>query len=479
MLYEAPRYAPAVRPTLHRLHLDAAAAVVVAITVLMFAFGSSSVPALHDGGTRGRWVALGVLLVVAALSALAREGVPRFWPLPVAIAAFLGVLAILSTLWSVQPRLSFERGVSFGVLLLAAGLLAYASAGVPARRALLLRGIVGGAVLVAVAGLLVLAFKSSYAVLWWSPGGPATRFRGLGENPNTVPLLFSLAAPAAAWLVVQAESRRERVLWAVAFLLLYGELAATQSRGALVAMAAGLALVAVLVPAARRRRAQHVVGAVALIAIAVVITSLRFSVGQGYEATHIPPQQVPDAVATTSTSLKHCTSCDLLTFPGRADDLGNPFFTGKFAISNSAVSSSGRLSAWKGALHTAAERPFAGFGFGTEDRVFVDRYYFFVGSRPENGFLGFFLQLGVLGLLGFAGLGLMLLVGLVRVLLRGEPDERSVSVGFAGVVLAGFVAALTQSYPYSVGNIAALTLWIAVLGLATASTAREMGSRHG
>lgn len=456
-----------------------ASAVAIAVSVLMFAFGSSSVPALHDGGSTGRWVALGVLLVVASLWALAREGIPQIGPVPLAIAGFLALLAVASTLWSVEPRLSFERGVSFAVLLAAAGLIAYASAGRPEARTMVLAGVAGGATLVAIAGLIVLAVKPSYAILWSSPGGPSTRFRGLGENPNTVPLLFALAAPAAAWLSLEAGSRRARVLAGSAFLLIWGEAAATQSRGGVVALSVGLVLVAVCVPASARRRASHGALAIALIAVALAITTLRFEIGNGYQATNLPAQQVPDAVATHASSVENCETCDLLTFPARVDDLGNPFFTGKFAISNSAVSSSGRLSAWKGAVHTAAERPIAGFGFGTEDRVFVDRYYFFVGSRPENGYIGFLLQLGLLGLLGFAGLAVGLLGRFLQVLVRGEAAERSVTVGFAGVAVAGLVAAVTQSYPYSVGNIAALTLWIGLLGVATAATASQAGRIDG
>ena len=46
----------------------------------------------------------------------------------------------------------------------------------------------------------------------------------------------------------------------------------------------------------------------------------------------------------------------------------------------------------------AAERPIAGYGFGTEDTVFVDRFYSFDGGFVENTYLGLFLQLGAAGL---------------------------------------------------------------------------------
>src|SRR5439155_1395691 len=63
-----------------------------------------------------------------------------------------------------------------------------------------------------------------------------------------------------------------------------------------------------------------------------------------------------------------------------------------------ASGSSGRSQAWGGALHTAAQRPVAGYGFGTEEHAFVDRYYTFDSGRPENSYIGALLQLGVAGL---------------------------------------------------------------------------------
>ena len=61
--------------------------------------------------------------------------------------------------------------------------------------------------------------------------------------------------------------------------------------------------------------------------------------------------------------------------------------------------SSGRTEAWRGALGLAADRPLVGYGFGTEDRTFVDRYVFFNSNVPENSYIGILLQLGLVGLL--------------------------------------------------------------------------------
>jgi O-antigen ligase len=118
--------------------------------------------------------------------------------------------------------------------------------------------------------------------------------------------------------------------------------------------------------------------------------------------------------------------------------------------------SSGRVDAWTGALHQALERPLLGFGFGTEADVFVDRYYYFVGGRPENAYIGLALQLGLIGLVSFVALLGALAAAGVRAV-RGP--RRPVAAAGLGVLAAGLVLAVVQSYPYSAGDIATLTLW--------------------
>jgi hypothetical protein len=136
--------------------------------------------------------------------------------------------------------------------------------------------------------------------------------------------------------------------------------------------------------------------------------------------------------------------------------------------SRTLLGSSGRVLAWEGATRLSLERPVLGYGFGTEDRVFVDRIFFFQGDRPENAYIGFALQLGVVGLGLFLAFGVALLAMFVRALRRGLPRDGDV-VAFACVVLAGFVMALVQSFVYSVGNIGTLTFWIAAFAVAALS----------
>jgi O-antigen ligase len=114
---------------------------------------------------------------------------------------------------------------------------------------------------------------------------------------------------------------------------------------------------------------------------------------------------------------------------------------------------SGRVHAWEGALRQGDDRPLLGYGFGTEEKVFVDRYRDFEGGVPENSFIGLFLQLGAVGLAVF----LALLAALVGAALRA--GGRVAAVGLA-VLATGIVLAVVQSYVYAVGNVATLGVWI-------------------
>src|SRR5207253_10666321 len=125
-----------------------------------------------------------------------------------------------------------------------------------------------------------------------------------------------------------------------------------------------------------------------------------------------------------------------------------------------AVGCRGRLPAWRGAVEQAAQRPLEGYGFGTEERVFVDRYYPFLSDRPENSYIGMLLQLGAVGLLAFLALVGSIAWQGVRVLSRLRPDQRPAGAACLAVVAAGLVIAIAQSYITSVGSPPTAPFWL-------------------
>ena len=122
-------------------------------------------------------------------------------------------------------------------------------------------------------------------------------------------------------------------------------------------------------------------------------------------------------------------------------------------------------------------RPLTGYGFGSEDKVFVDSYYWFQGDRPENSFVGMFLQLGLLGVLLLVAVVVLVLVPPLRLRFR-ERGGSTLAAATAGAVVAGVVTMVFQSYVYSVGDIGTLTFWLSAF-LTAALLARPRSIIHG
>jgi O-Antigen ligase len=412
--------------------------VALAATVLAIASGSSSVRWVIEH-TRGgiRWGALFVLCGLALVWAArrGRDELFAFRPPTLACAAFAGV-AVLSTAWSVGPRLTFERAGTICVLFLAGAALAVAARDRPPAVASVLVGLLGGVVAVAVASLLTLAFTHSNAVQ------PATlaygaRFQGYSQNPNTLGMLLALGMPIAAWAVLVAGSRARVVVAAGVSLLLFGELAATGSRGSLLAAAVGVVVVVALDRRPARQRVA--IGAACLVAFAGGTVASRVAT---------PSTQPPPTIPTRLPN-------DAELHRPLETELGAP--KGGGIQHRSLFSSSGRFRAWRGAIDQGDQRPVAGYGFGTESRVFVDRYYGLDSDVTENSYVGLYLQLGL------AGLALFLLV-VVRALVVGfrSTGAAAVAVPPVAVVCAGIVLAVGQSFVYSVGATGTVPFWICV-----------------
>jgi hypothetical protein len=114
----------------------------------------------------------------------------------------------------------------------------------------------------------------------------------------------------------------------------------------------------------------------------------------------------------------------------------------------------------------------AGYGFGLESEVFVDRYLKHGSNQPENSYVGLGLQLGVVGVALFVALAVALLLEGRRAARR--PAVRLLTAGAAGAVVAGLALALTQSFVYAAGNNAALAFWLSAF-LLPAAAATDAG----
>jgi O-antigen ligase len=276
-------------------------------------------------------------------------------------------------------------------------------------------------------------------------------------------MVLAVAVPLGALALVTARPRRAAGAVAAAVLLiLVGSIVASGSRGALAGAFAGLALFAGLAPAEVRTRVAAVAAIAVLFAVAVAITRIP-DPARASTASAVSP------VETSAARPRH-GFLDANVVWRLQDEVGKPPYGSADTTKRprTLFGTSGRAQAWQGTLDLAGERPLLGFGFGTEDRAFVDRYSGFNSNVPENSYLGLFLQLGAIGLTALA-----LLVGAVLIRLRTlsslAREQRLVAAAATAALVAGLAVGLFQSFLTSVGNNATAAVWICAF-LALAAT---------
>ena len=418
---------------------------------------------------RLRWAVLAGLAAVAVAYAAARPGRRLHPDRIVWLAAAFLALVLVSASWSADVPLTLGRSLTLLFLFVAAGAIAFGvGEGERAARYVLL-ALLAGAVAVAVGGGIDLAFESDRALVPATTTSP-TRYNGLGGNPNMMAMLLAVCLPLAAWAFLEGRSTLGRAVSVAVFLVLDASLVASGSRGALIAATVGLVALGLALPLRRPTRAALVVGAVGLLALNLGLTQLPQRAERNPVLNPEFGSQLPLGPRDAQFILPLESE---LGFPAEGFGAkGQP---------RSLFSTSGRRSAWEGALDQVLERPVLGYGFGTEDRVFVDRFYTFYSSSVENSYLGTALQLGIVGLGLFLALIVALAVRALRALGSLSGPTRGLAAACLGVVAAGLVLALTQSYLTSVGNPATVPFWLSAFLLAAlAAPPRSEGppARH-
>jgi hypothetical protein len=274
-------------------------------------------------------------------------------------------------------------------------------------------------------------------------------------------LLFAVVLPLAAWAAFAAATRAGRALAVGSFVLLQGSIVASGSRGALLAAFAGLLPLALVVP---RRRLALAGAAVAILGVSLAIT-------------RIPQPAETNPVLNPNFGFEvPINDLDARFLVPLENEIGAPE-DGRGAT-RGLLTTSGRSQAWTGALRQAAERPAAGYGFGTEEKVFVDRFYYFLADRVENSYLATALQLGVAGVAALLALLAAVAVAAARAVAAAEADRRLVALACAGVCAAAAVLAFTQSFLTSVGSPSTAPAWIAAFLVATLSVGRPDALRE-
>ena len=472
------------------------------VAVVAFAAGSSSLSSVKHLGHTARWVALFALCVVALIEALplARRPVSRelrrfLW----LTASFVG-LCFLSTAWSPASRLTFERTASLTILFITGLALSLVVSADTAGLRRLLTGLAGGAAVVALVGFAMLAVGAKAAAQKATEQTP-WRYRGFGENPNTVAVLAAVALPIVAWLYFTARGKSVRLLWTGTSVALLGSTVLTGSRGGQIAALLGVEVVILtMAPRSARRVALGVGYAAVLLAGIAVREVTQPSAPSFYSAVAKPPASAlagaPPATVTKAAGAKRGrqggtyvsptsstlpphiairNGAPLQPLPPRESEIGHPWLSRK----GTTTVGSGRVAVWEGTLRDVVlERPLLGYGFGTEERVFVDRWYNFQGGTSENSVIGLLLQVGIVGLLLIVALVGVVVCGAVRVIRRAQADRTIAGVGL-GVIVSGLVLALFQAYVYSVGDVATMTVWVIIFVTAASTLSAGDETRGG
>lgn len=427
-----------------RTPLELAIGATVAAAVVATTLHSGSVNRFIEPAGRVRPALYLLLLVLVSVYVAAMRpalGVRTLLALPLGL--FVAV-ALVSPAWSVLPRRSLSQAAALAVVLVFAGVVAAVAGSAPSLARRSLAGAAAGAVALA-AGGLVLYFVDRVAATFAFAGPEDQLYRGLGQNANTVPLLAALTLPLCA-AAAAAGRRTSAVGGAVGAAALAATMVASQSRGAVAGAVLGLCAVAAVLPMPARRRIALVAGAAALLAATLFGAGLR-----------APVADAADPAATLVAAPVRA-----VRLPGRPAGAPPPL-SAEVGAGRGSLLSSGRIDAWRGAIHQGQGRWALGYGFGTETPVFIDRYAEFQGAYVENTFVGMWLQLGAAGVLLLIAALASCVAGMARVRRLEPGEQRELGAAAAGAGVAAIVAAVVQSYLTAAGSVAALTAWLALL----------------
>ena len=437
---------------MRRTALDRAAAVTLFLAVFAAAAGSSVEADVVSVAKSARWA----LLIVLGVFALVRATAFRSeWRLRPWVAATLGAycaLTVVSAGWSIHPRFTLERAATVSLVVAVTSILAGCAALSPVTASRLLDALLAAVSAVALAGFLLWLVDPSAAVQSASNEYPA-RFQGFEQNPNTGPMLLAVGMPLAFDRAITATSGRVRATFGLLLFAFVAELAASGSRGALVGGFLALLVVAVLAPGSRRRRTGVVLAVVALLAATTwtmtIPHALRVSAGaaQGRLPTASPSRPINAELAIPLSG-----------------EIGGPWWLHTSGVVQRAFfSSSTRVRAWRGAIEQGFARPIAGYGFGTGESAFANRYSGFHSDLPENSYIGVLLQVGLAGLALFLAAVALCLAPGVRACIRGRGERDRRLPATLGAATAALLLGVSQSYFHAAGSIAFLTLWLTLL----------------
>jgi hypothetical protein len=370
---------------------------------LVLAANQSTLPQLNSTLGQVRWGPLAYFCVLALGGTLLTGALPRKPSVVDLLCVSYLALVMLSAIWSIDSQASLARG--------------------------------GSEILM-------------YVAVFW---GIWTYVDRAGEERCVSALLWAgLAVQLASWALIVAG---RNPFWAGRF---YGLLENPNALGWVTAFSLPLALHRAL---ARGRTADW--GLVALMSASLVLTGSRGALlATGAAGAWL----LWHARSRIFWWLAAVSLWVALSF---ADVTPMPASFQEYVRVEHLATGSGRTEAWAVGAALVAARPVLGYGFGTEElHLSKDLYDFqeFEGGYFHNSFLGLALQVGILGSAMLFVPLLMLAFNRVRAgfRYRGLDLEHALT----GVLFAGLLACLFESWIYSMGSAMAYPFWVPVMLLA-------------
>jgi len=326
--------------------LDLVAAVLVAGCVVAAAAGSSIQYDILVVGRPARWVLIGLLLAFAlgrAALCLPVWRVPQLTAFT--LIAFSG-LCLVSVVWSVNSHGTLVRAVGQSAVVVAIGALAGCVTSRPKLAGRMLDGLLAAVAVVALSGFIYWLVNPSRAAIPASVAYPS-RFRGIEESPNTAALLLAIGVALALARALAAQRAVARSGFILLVLGFTASIAASGSRGGLLAAFVGLFAVAVLAPVRLRTR----VAVAGLVVAGLGISAWAMTV----------PKALPVAAPATAAVVASTPSRNAEAVLPLGQEIGNPWWTHRAGDSKrSLFNAHVRTRAWVGALHQALGRPLLG-----------------------------------------------------------------------------------------------------------------------
>lgn len=392
----------------------------LALTILALVASNGSNVRVKELFLTARWGAL-FALAAALLVSLRWRGIREGGQGLLILVAVLPTLALVSALWSVDPRLTIERAGTFVVVSAIALACAVRWRRDESDSDELVDGIAAsnGAVIVLSVAAALLSHR----------GVANGELRGVFENANGLGLFLGITSPA----VYAALSRRGRERLLVLVVCLFGALTVLSlSRSGMAALVVGTLVYEF---GRHRYRRLAILGAFAVVALVLGLFVAKPLL------RHEP---------SSSTGIVASASADRSGASLGVHRVWYARLTGA------------RNEAWGAAAGLIGSRPVLGYGFGTGDRLF-DRYptrvhfVYFEGNNPNNAYLQLALELGLLG-------GAVGLLAIVVALGRGYRALVTRPVGVnatASIALltASMVGGIVESILTSAGAPWALLIW--------------------